>query len=246
MTIEKQIADMMQEKLTDGTIEKVIEEQLTKSIGNCIGKMFEWNGPGKELIENKLKEVMIPAIEKHDFSNYTLKLDAVLTEIVEKTALQENKEILENFKYLMSNEKKEKINVSDIYSAWMEWAEDEVSTTGLDVEDDGEPTYESVEVRMEIEDIENCSKYGPEYRIVRFTCEHDEDINFQFKLYKYSWMKEWEISNSDGFNLSSLAAVDKMELLMMRLSRDSTKIIFDIYDDTDEITPSKEPEASWS
>lgn len=246
MSIEKQIADMMQEKLTDGTLEKVIEEKLTKCIGECMDNMFKWNGPGKELLEKKLQEVMVPAIERHNFSNYTLKLDTILTEIVENTALQENKDILENFKEIMTADKKKEIALSDIYNAWKDWAEDEVSTVGLDVTYDGEPMYECVEVKMTVEDVESCYKSSPECKVVRFTCEHDEDINFQFELYKYTWMDGWEISNTDGQNLRSLAFADKIQMLTMRLSRDRTKILVDVEYDTDEIQPSKEPEASWS
>jgi hypothetical protein len=97
MTIEQSISEMLQKKLADGSIEKVIEEKLTKCIGECMENMFRWSGPAKELIEEKLKETMVPAIERHDFSEYTLKLDTVLTEIVNNTSLQDNKKILDNF-----------------------------------------------------------------------------------------------------------------------------------------------------
>ena len=60
MTIEQNIAEMLQVKLTDGTIEKVIEDKLTKCIDECMRVLepegvliFKWN---EEQI--KLKQIL--------------------------------------------------------------------------------------------------------------------------------------------------------------------------------------------
>jgi hypothetical protein len=75
MSIEQYIAELLQKKLEDGSIEKVIEDKLTKCIGECMEDMFRWSGEAKKLIEEKLKETMIPAIERHDFNDYTLMIE---------------------------------------------------------------------------------------------------------------------------------------------------------------------------
>ncbi len=245
MSMENIIAEMLEKKLKDGSIEKVIEEKLTKCVGECMEDMFRWSGEAKKLIETKLKEVMVPTIENHDFNEYTLKLDAVLTEIVNSTSLQDNKKILENFKELMVEDEKE-INLSDIYKKWSEYVKKNVETAGLDVEYYDDPTYESVHIEMEVEDIENCSKYGPDEKVVRFTCEHDEDMNIQFDVYKYDFMDGYKIRNHEITNINALARMDDMQVLIMRLSRNSTKIIIDDNYLEDDVTPSKEPEASFS
>lgn len=245
MTIEQNIADMLQKKLSDGSIEKIIEEKLTKCIGECMENMFRWSGPAKELIEEKLKATMVPAIEKHDFNNYTLKLDAVLTEIVNSTTLQDNKTILENFKELMTEDEKG-INLSDIFRKWTKYVAENVETNGLDIDYDDGVSYETVNVEMEVEDIENCSKYGPDKKIVRFTCERDEDMNLQFELYKYDFMKAYEISGHGVANINSLATMDEMQVLLMRLGRNSTKITIDSEYIDDDVRPEKEPEPSFT
>lgn len=245
MTIEQSIAEMLQNKLTDGSIEKVIEEKLTKCIGECMENMFRWSGPAKELIEEKLKATMVPAIERHDFSEYTLKLDAVLTEIVNSTTLQDNKKILDNFKELMVDDVQE-IKLSDVFGKWSEYVAKNVETDGLDICYDDGVSYDYVHIEMEVEDIENRSTYGPDKKVVRFTCEHDKDMNFQFELYKYDFMKGWEISGYGIANINNLKSMNEMQILLMKFGRNSTKITIDDTYLDDDVTPEKEPEASFS
>lgn len=245
MTVEQSIADMLQKKLTDGSIEMIIEEKLTKCIGECMENMFRWSGPAKELIEEKLKATMVPAIERHDFNEYTVKLDAVLTEIVNSTSLQDNKKILDNFKELMIEDEKD-INLSVIFDKWASYVEKNVETDGLDIDYDDGVSYEHVHIEMDVEEVENCSKYGPDKKIVRFTCEHDEDMNLQFEIYKYDFMKGYKVSGYGICNINALRNMNEMEILLMKLGRNSTKITVDEEYIEDDVRPEKEPEASFS
>lgn len=246
MTIENSIAEMLQKKLSDGSIEKVIEEKLSKCIGDCVDDMFRWSGPAKELIEKKLKETMVPAIEKHDFSNYTVKLDSVLTDIINSTALHDNKKILDNFKELMIEDDKKEIDISDIFEKWCDYVSENVETSGLEVEYDDDVTYEGVHVEMELEDIESSSRHAPDRKIVRFTCEHDEEMNLQFDIYKYDFMKGYEISGCGVAQINGLARMDDMQILLARLSRNSTVIKLDAQYLNDEIRPEAKPEPTYS
>lgn len=245
MTIEQNIAEMLQKKLADGTIEKVIEDKLTKCIGECMENMFRWSGPAKELIENKLKETMVPAIEEHDFSDYTLKLDAVLTEIINSTTLHDNKKILDNFKELMIEDEKE-IKLSDIFTKWSEYVAKNVEASGLDINYDDGVSYDCVPIEMTVEDVENCSNYRADEKIIRFTCEHDEDMNLQFEVYKYDFMKGYEISGYGIINLNSLKNMNDMQIFLLKLGRNSTKITIDEEYIEDDVTPEEEPEATFS
>ena len=245
MTIEQSIAEMLQKKLSDGSIEKIIEEKLTKCIGECMENMFRWSGPAKALIEEKLKAVMIPAIEEYDFSKYTLKLDAVLAEIVNSTSLQDNKKILDNFKSLMIEENEE-MKLSDIFDKWCEFVAKEVETDGLEVEYDDGVSYECVGVEMDVENIENIGIYGPDKKIVCFTCEHDEDMNLQFEIYKYDFMKGYEVSGYGNFNISGLKKLNDMDILLLRLGRDGTKITVDEDYLESDVRPENEPEPTFS
>ncbi len=154
MNLEDSISGVIQQKLTDGTIENIIAAKLEKGINEAMEDLFRGYGDVGKTIKDKVKEVLIPAIEKHDFSDHIVKLDTVLTEIVNSTTLVENKTLLENFKDLMVEEDIKEIKTSDLFEKWCEFVAKEVETSGLEVNiDDGNPTYESVNCIMKVEHV---------------------------------------------------------------------------------------------
>ena len=98
---EQRIAEAVNEKLNDGTVEKLIEQHIEKAVSQSLDGIFGYSGSGRKMIQSKLDEVMVPVIENHDFNKYIVKLDNVLSEIINNTSLKDNKVVLENFKRLM-------------------------------------------------------------------------------------------------------------------------------------------------
>lgn len=109
MNLEERITNAVMEKLTDGTVEELVKKNIESAINKSLEDTFSWSGAGKKMIDEKVKEVIVPVIERHDFNQYIVKLDSILTEIINQTSLADNKEILENFKALMV-EPGEKVN----------------------------------------------------------------------------------------------------------------------------------------
>lgn len=106
-TFEERIAKAVTEKMNDGTVEELISEAVTKALKSSIEEQFRWNGEAKKVIDEKVKEVMTPAIERVSLDDHVVKLDAVLTEIINSTNLVDNKKILGNFKSLMTETESE-------------------------------------------------------------------------------------------------------------------------------------------
>ena len=79
-TFEQKIVDTVNKKLNDGTVEKLVEQYIEKGVSDALRSVFNYGGEGKKLIEKKLSETIIPAIERHDFNRYLAKLDATLTD----------------------------------------------------------------------------------------------------------------------------------------------------------------------
>lgn len=116
--LEQRIADAVNEKLNDGTVEKLIEQYVEKAVSQSLNDIFGYSGYGKKIIQSKLDDVMVPVIKNHDFNKYTVKLDSVLTEIINRTSLKDNKDILKNFKRLMKEPNKEEIKLSEIFEEY--------------------------------------------------------------------------------------------------------------------------------
>lgn len=248
MDFEKKIMSVLEEKLNDGTVDKIIEEKLKKGISEALDNVFGYRGEAKEAIESKIKEVMVPVIERHDFNQYMVKLDSLLTEIVNSTNLADNKRILENFQSLLKEPEYKEIELSKVFEQYCEHVAKNVDTSNLEADcDDGEPYYENVTARMEVEHedrswfkstFDNCT--------VKFICEEDKNLNCQIKLYKYSNKDNWSILRGDNaIDINSLRNISDFEIFLSVLKRGFVNIILDTEnEENDDIEPEEKPE--WS
>lgn len=192
---------------------------------------------------------MVPYLENYDYSKYIVKLDSVLVDVLKNSAL-ENKKLLTNFKELMiTDESKKSIKSSELFEEWKKYVEKNVNTSDLEVEYDGEPCYELVDVTLSVEEDEDRSSWSSfEYATLVFECEKDEEMNFVLKLSKYSKERNsnWDITYDTSHDIKSLRYLNDFEIYLIKLVQAGTTLEVDISDDSDEITPDAEPEASFS
>ena len=244
MNLEEGIKDAVAKKLEDGTIEKLIEAQLTNGIDSALGDLFGYCGSVQKVIKQKIEEVMVPQIERHNFNNYLTKLDTVLSEIVNRTSLTCNKKILDNFQSLMTETDMKEIKITDIFKKWCDHVADDVETSGLETNcEDGNPCYEtvSVEINVDIADKGYLSSY--ENATVSFLCEHDEDMNFAFRIYKNKEKEKWNLFGYDrDCNVGSLRNLNDFDIFMMKLAREFITIELDSKYESDEIELTVKPE----
>jgi hypothetical protein len=245
--LENSIKDCISKELEKGIIEKILSEKLEECISTSVKDMFSWSGEVKKVIEEKIKSVMIPYLEKHDYSQYITKLDSVLVDVLKSSAL-ENKKLLENFKELMLPEEREVIKASELFDIWTKFVAENVNTDDLKVNYDDGVSYENVGVSLEVEYEEERSWSSFEGAKLIFECEHDEKMNFEIRLSRWRNRKEksWDISYRNTHEINSLRYLSKFEVLLMKFAQNFTKIELDTDYENDEVTPDKEPEASWS
>lgn len=246
MSLENNISTIIQEQMQGDLVERVVREQLEKCISNAVDRLFGSWGDCTKIVEEKLKEVLMPQLEKYNYSEHIIKLDAVLTEILKTTTL-DNKKILGNFKeFMCSEEVPKEIEMSKIFNKYMQHVAKNVETDGLDVNYDDGVSYEYVEVKFEVEEEEGRSWSSFTGAKAYFECEHDKNMNFEIRLSKYKDDKYWTLSMNEDFNLSSLRRLDEFTIFLMKLSQNYTHIIIDTDYDTEDVRPEAEPEASWS
>lgn len=246
--LENSIKDCITKELEKGVIEKVIAEQLEKCVEKSISDMFGWGGEVKKVVEEKVKGVIIPYLESYDYSDYIIKLDHVLTNVLKMTTA-ENKKLLENFNELMSVDVNiRSIKVSEIFDKWCEYVAENVDTDDLEVDYDDGVAYETVEVSYEFEDGEKRSWLKQENGRIIFECEKDEKMNICIEVYRWSDIhkeNEWSFRFNDRCELSSLRNLDKFSLYLMSLNQAGVKIELDKTYDNEDVRPEKEPEAYY-
>ncbi len=243
-TFEERIAKAVTDKLNDGTVEELVSDAVTKALKSSIEEQFAWRGEARKVIDEKVKEVMTPAIERVSLDDYVVKLDAVLTEIINSTNLVDNKEILGNFKSLMTEPDKDVINLEDVFEKYKEYVSKNIDTSDLEVNTDDKPSYQNVTVEVNVDTRNNI--FGGSFFDLVFKCEEDENLIKKIHLYKLESNRCRIINFKSELDINSLRYVDEFDIFIMRLDRALCDItdIMDMYDDDVEVEA--EPEASWN
>lgn len=246
MNIENAIKGVIEQKIEEGIIEKLVAENLEKGINKSLENLLGSYGDVTKVIEKNIKEVMVDQISKYDFSQHVIKLDYVLTEILKNTVL-DNKKILSNFKAFMTDiEIPRTLKVSDIFNEYCKFVEKNVDTSNLEVCTDDSPSYEMVEVSFEVEEGEEKRSWSNiSEATIFFECEKDENMNFEIKLTK--WKSEnWKLDLKRECDISSLRHINEFIVYLIKVSQNYTNIEIDTWSDETEVQPEAEPEASWS
>ena len=243
-TFEERIAKAVTEKFNDGTVEELESDAVTKALKSSIEDQFNWKGEGKKIIDEKVKEVMTPVIERVSLDNYVVKLDAILTEIINSTNLVDNKEILGNFKSLMTEPDKDTISLKEVFEKYKKYVSESVDTSELEVYTDDEPRYQNVTAEVTV-DTRN-SIFGARFCDLVFKCEEDEKLTKEIHLYESEGNRFSIMRLKSKLDINSLRHVDEFDIFMMRLDRAFCDItdIMEMYDDDVEVKA--EPEASWN
>lgn len=248
MSIENAVKDVITAKLSEGIVERLVSENLEKGVNESLKKLLGSYGDVTEVITKKIKEVMIKQLETYDYSQYVVKLDCVLTEILKKTSL-DNKKILENFKELMVDSEFPKVvKLSEIFNQFKQFVSKNIDTSNLEVDYDDGVSYENVNVTMEVEHEEkrSWSSSSFEYAKVIFECEKDESLNFEIRLSKF--MKYgWSLSAEVDTSIASLRHLDDLKIYLLKLKQSGADIEIDEeYISDDDVEVEAEPEASFS
>lgn len=248
MSLEDNLKNIIENKFKDGSIDKIVGESIEKGIKDSLESLFTWTGEGRKIIDEKIKSVIVPYLESYDYSDYIVKLDDVLTQILKETT-RDNKKILLNFKDLMSTKfDKKSIKISEIFDKWCEYVANNVKTSGLKVEYDDGVSYEPVEVNYEFERPEERDWLSTENGKVIFECKHDKDMNTCIEIDRWKNINKenmWDIKSGTidgGLDINSLRYIDEFKLYLISLSQAGVQIELDEEYLNDEITPEKEPE----
>ena len=246
--LENKIIELVTEELKSGCLEELFKEEFRKQLEKSIQESFGRFGGIKRAIEKKIDSVMVPYIEKSDFTEFLPKLDTVLLDVINHTSIPDNKKILSNFEKVMCEGVADSVSIDSLFKEWMKIVASEVDTTGLEISFDDGPHYEDVEVSYEVEEDGGRSWSCFRHANIYFACEHDGDVNIMIHVSRYEYDKKegWDICFDKLRDISSLRYLNDFEVLLMQLERNGTKLIIESDSQTDYVTPDKEPEPSFS
>lgn len=245
---DEDIKRITDEILQDGTVDKIIREKITKGFESAIESSFCY-GKLRDAVRKRIDEVLVPFIENYDMGEYIVKLDTILSEIVNSTALVENKKILENFKNLMIEPEKKTITVSELFEQYKLYVAKEMDTDGRNVQIEDIAYYEPMEVSFEFKKEEERSWSCFDRAVLEFSVaeeEQQENLNRTIRLNHYKKGAEgWDIIAEINPEITSLRYLDDFDILLIRLSKGMVKLIIDEESDCDNVISENEPEATY-
>lgn len=245
--MKDELLKIAQDVLTEEEVQEIVKEKFKETFKEAVKDAFRW-GEAEKAIKKKITDVMVPYIEKYDFTEYLPKLDSVLSEIVNSDGCMAEKRILENFKELMLEPEQKEIKVTDLFKKWVKQCNKDIDVDNLEICHDDGVYYAPVDCEMRFEEEDkpswSCFSRGK----ITFENEHDESLNIEIPVSKYVGGRKDEsytISLSSDIKISSLRRLSDFEVLLLRLERAKTAIIIDDEWDSDYIEPEKEPEATF-
>lgn len=245
---DEEIKKITDEILQDGTVDKIVRDKIINGFSEAIDSAFAF-GELRKAIKKRIEEVLVPVIENYDMSEYIVKLDTVLMEIVNSTALVENKKILENFKNLMIEPEKKTITVSELFEQYKRYVAKEMDTDGRNVQIEDTVYYEPMEVSFEFKKEEERSWSCFDRAVLEFSVaeeEQQENLNRTIRLDHYKNGAEgWDIIAEINPEITSLRYLDDFDILLIRLSKGMVKLIIDEESDWDNVISDNEPQVTY-
>ncbi len=237
---DEDIKRIMNEAFEDGTVDAIVKEKIKKGFEDAVDSAFRW-GELKDAIEKRVKEILVPYIESYDMGAYITKLDTVLTDIINQTALQDNAQILGNFKKLMIEPEMKSVTLNDILEQYKKYVADNMETWGI--VHNGTPHYEAMEVTAEIVKEEDRPWSRFEYATLELAVEEEEQkdaLNFSARLSR--WDSQYEekgyvVHYDVAPSIYGMRRLNDFEIYILRLARAGVRVLDDVEYVDDEVTP---------
>ena len=246
-TFNEEIMKIASDVLESGELEAVLREKVLDAFADAFTRAITW-GSVRDAIEKRVKEVLVPYIESYDMGAYVIKLDAILKEILETTAIADNRRILENFKRIASMPKLGMtVSLEEVFAEYRKYVAEMVDTADLEVVDEcDDPSYECIKVEAQI--VKDDEPFGFYSRAGNATLylhptDHEQDnLCFAVKLVKWDFNKGYVMKFEAEPTLPSLAHMNDFECYLMALSQAHVELIGCERDLDDEVEPNNKPE----
>ena len=248
---DEDIKRITAEVLEDGTVDKIIREKVVEGFENAIDNAFRW-GDLKKSIETRVKDIMVPFIEEYDMSEYLLKLETCLGEVIKNSAAIDQKKMLENFENIMVDRPKQDWTLKELLDEYKKFVAKDIDTDGMGIDYDDGVSYDYFEVSVELEEDDDKwykSSFTDALLYFKVDASNDsdnEDIQFKVRLSKYSKRDYWEISFRGDPDINRLRHMSDFEIFLMKLSRYNCHLVGNDTYLTADAKPDSEPEASFS
>ena len=177
-------------------------------------------------------------------------MDTLLTEMVNKSVLIDNKNLLENFKFMMEEPQETDIKISDLFKEYKKFVAGDMEVEGREIVIEDNAEYEAMDVHFEFEEEGERSWSSFKYATIDFTVDDEEQqdkLNRTVRLSHWTGDRKagWEIRTDTNPDIYSLRHMNKFDLLLAKLQRADARIIIDETADEDFVYSDTKPEPTY-
>lgn len=247
---DEDIKRITEQVLSDGTVDEIIRAKIVKGFESAIEDAFSW-GVLNKAIKERVKTVLVPFIENYKMDDYLVKMDTLLTELIEKSVLVDNKKMFENFQFMLSDTVPEEIKLSELFEQYKNFVARNMETVNRHVSfDSEEPEYEQMELGFCFEEEEKRTWSSFRYATIDFTVEEkdqQDELNRTIRLNRYEHDRKegWEIRIDTNPDIYSFRFMDEFDLLLSKLQRAHVRVTIDKEEGEDFVYSKNKPEVTW-
>jgi hypothetical protein len=249
--MEEIIKRVFNEKLNDGTIEKIIGEKIEEMISSILKDQMSWSGGVKKALEERLKPIMLESVANCDLSQTAAIVTDLLNTAVKTSPVHLIKDTYNGVKTLFSaNENAKDISfgktvklkeIFEVYTKMIEennYDESDLAKKDIELHDDYDEggKYAYIEAVMEVETITEKTYfdgYKTKYQVTLSNNYEDKEITFEITDSYDSSLR----LNIDTGNmlLAELRHLPPIFLYLIQLKNNWCKIVIDTESEMDEV-----------
>lgn len=228
MTIEELMQKVLEDKLNDGSIEKIISDKIDSMIARTVEDAFSWSSPAYKQMKEQVTSLMCKCIEMSDFNDYTVKINEVLNNCFKETSLVQYKTLKDSLSMLLGNDNDlkfgDKVNFNDIVDAYEKYLKE---------------FYHDEKYQFNSEDIiyEDCQYADLGYSVIInetksywglrdyevILCNDksgsNEETVVEFKLVRDRITNDYRISVNRDWKLSDLSSMNPIYIFLLKISQ---------------------------
>lgn len=201
---------------------RLLSERLERAIAETLDSSLRWGDLGKAL-RDRMSEVLVPQIERWDMGAYAAKLDVLLGEIAEQTALADVRKTLGNFAGMMADPDRAEIPLEDVFEAYKKFVAANATGAGLEVFDG---VYEPLLVSCDVSMLDKPGWSSLNEVVVDFyanTPDEDECDNLSRRVCLWSLSADpggsYRIFSPRDTSIEGISRMSSFDVLLARLER---------------------------
>lgn len=238
---------VFEEKMQDGTVEKIVSENIDNMIKEICKSQMNWNGAAKKAMEEKLSPIILQAVESSDLSNMVTKITMLINSSLQASELEDYHDVLESVRsiygvndHVKALRERKVVKLSEIFEEYKKYLNDIYDRDDFDSEDitdDGEGVTSPIDCYLTVAPEEGRFTWQkPGYEVELSTDKSNDkksgDVRFKLK-WNYDNSKLHLYADLRSLSLSDLRYCPSFILYLAAIEREWSPIEIDIENDDD-------------